>query len=170
MKIVVTDACIFIDVIELQLTSKFFNLNVEIHTTADVLSELYDSQQQILEGYRASNKLTVHVLTGDEQMELLNTPFPKALTPEDQSVLFIAKKMKNATVLSSDKPVRKCAKNLSIEYHGMLWILDQLVEQKLLSKPEGSAKIKSLASSNIIYKNNSELLAEINVRLKLWSK
>jgi hypothetical protein len=37
MKVVVTDACIFIDVIELQLTSRFFNLDVEIHTTADVL-------------------------------------------------------------------------------------------------------------------------------------
>jgi predicted nucleic acid-binding protein len=170
MKILVTDACIFIDVIELQLTSKFFNLNVEIHTTADVLSELYDSQQQILEGYRASSKLTVHVLTGEEQMELLNTPFPKALTPEDQSVLFIAKKLKNAAVLSSDKPVRKCAKNLSIEYHGMLWILDKLVDENLLSKPEASAKINALVNSNIIYKNNNELLAEINLRLKLWSK
>jgi hypothetical protein len=37
MKIVVTDACIFIDVIELQLTGRFFGLNLDIHTTADVL-------------------------------------------------------------------------------------------------------------------------------------
>lgn len=45
MKIVVTDACIFIDVIELQLTNKFFGLNLDIHTTVDVLNELYFEQQ-----------------------------------------------------------------------------------------------------------------------------
>lgn len=48
MKIVVTDACIFIDVIELQLTGRFFGLNLDIHTTADVLNELYTDQQHLL--------------------------------------------------------------------------------------------------------------------------
>jgi rRNA-processing protein FCF1 len=170
MKIVVTDACIFIDVIELQLTSRFFNLNVEIHTTADVIGELYEAQKQILEGYKASNRLTVHILTGEEQIEILNTAFPKALSPEDQSVLFIARRLKNAAVLSSDKPVRTSAKNQGIEYHGMLWILDQLVDQGLLTKPDACVKIKSLVSSNIVYRNNHELETEINLRLKIWSK
>lgn len=77
MKIVVTDACIFIDVIELQLTSKFFGLNLDIHTTADVLNELYSEQQQILEGYKATNKLTVHVLSGAEQVSLMSESYPK---------------------------------------------------------------------------------------------
>jgi hypothetical protein len=52
----------------------------------------------------------------------------------------------------------------------MLWILDQLVDQNLLSKPEASGKINALINSNIIYKNNNELLAEINIRLKRWGK
>lgn len=170
MKVVITDACIFIDVIELQLTSLFFQLALEIHTTADVLNELYQSQQQILEGYKASNKLMVHVLTAQEQIELFTTPYPNALTPEDKSVLFVAKKLKDASVLSSDKLVRNCAKNQGIEYHGMLWILDQLVDQKLLAKPVASNKINALVNSNVIYKNNNELLTEINIRLKLWAK
>ena len=73
-------------------------------------------------------------------------------------------------MLSSDKPVRTCARNLSIEYHGVRWILDQLVDQNLLSKPEASAKINALVNANIIYKNNKELLSEINVRLKRWAQ
>ena len=45
MKLVVTDACIFIDVIELQLEPEFFGLEWEIHTTVDVIKELFQQQQ-----------------------------------------------------------------------------------------------------------------------------
>lgn len=169
MKIVVTDACIFIDVIELQLTSRFFGLNLDIHTTADVLNELYPAQQQVLEGYKANSKLTVHILTGEEQTALMSEEFPKALTPEDRSVVFVAKKIGDAVVLSSDKPVRNHAKNLSIEYHGMLWIFDQLVEQEILTKPEAINKINTLVNSNMIYKNNGEMREEVAKRIKRWS-
>ncbi len=169
MKIVVTDACIFIDVIELQLTGRFFGLNLDIHTTADVLNELYSDQQQILEGYKTSNKLTVHVLSGAEQASLMTEDYPKALTPEDRSVVFIAQKLGDAVVLSSDKPVRNHAKKLCIEYHGMLWIFDQLVEQELLTKAEAITKITTLVNSNLIYKNNAEMQAEVQTRIKAWS-
>jgi len=169
MKIVVTDACIFIDVINLQLTSKFFGLDLDIHTTLDVINELYISQQQILEGYNASNRLTVHVLTGEEQISLMSESYPKALTPEDRSVVFIAQKLE-AIILSSDKPVRTYAKRLSIEYHGMLWMFDQLMTQNLITKVEACIKIQALISSNLIYKNNAELQAEITKRLKAWSE
>lgn len=36
MKLAITDACIFIDLYDLQLTAQFFNLDIEIHT-----SEMY---------------------------------------------------------------------------------------------------------------------------------
>lgn len=169
MKIVVTDACIFIDVIELQLTGRFFGLNLSIHTTTDVLNELYPDQQQILEGYKTSNLLTVHVLSGAEQLSLMTEDYPKALTPEDRSVVFIAKKLGDAVVLSSDKPVRNHAKKLCIEYHGMFWIFDQLVEQGLLTKSEAIAKITILVNSNLIYKNNSEMQEEVAKRIKTWA-
>src|SRR5690606_31556421 len=83
--------------------------------------------KQILEGYKASNRLTVHILTGEEQIEILNTAFPKALSPEDQSVLFIARRLKNVAVLSRD----------------------QLVDQGQLTKSEACVKIKSLVSSKV---------------------
>jgi predicted nucleic acid-binding protein len=169
MKIVVTDACIFIDVIELQLTSKFFGLNLDIHTTADVLNELYSEQQQILEGYKATNKLTIHVLSGSEQVSLMSEAYPKALTPEDRSVIFIAKKLSDAIVLSSDKPVRNHAKKICIEYHGMLWIFDQLVAQELLTKTEAINRLTTLINSNLIYKNNAEMQEEVTKRINSWS-
>ncbi len=48
IKIAVTDANIFIDLYNLGLTNLFFNLELEIHTTAAVLYELYATQQNAL--------------------------------------------------------------------------------------------------------------------------
>lgn len=167
MKLVVTDACIFIDVMELQLASEFFGLELEIHTTIDVINELFPQQQQLLRAYEQGGKLIIHTLTPQDQIAISQQNFPRALSPEDCSVIYIAQKL-NATVLSSDKPVRTHAKNLSIEYHGMFWIFDKLVGEKLLTGAEATTRLKSLMQSNIIYKGNQEMIKEAERRLRLW--
>ncbi len=169
MKLVVTDACIFIDVIELQLTSEFFGLELEIHTTVDVINELFPQQQQQLVGYQQFGKLTIHTLTPKEQEELLNEDFPRALSPEDRSVIYMARKLK-AVILSSDKPVRTHAKNLAIEYHGMFWIFDQIVESGLLTGAQAIVKLSVMMQSNIIYKGNQDIVKEAEKRIESWSK
>ena len=156
--------------IKLNLTAKFFGLELDIHTTADIINELYPEQKQILDGYRSTTKLTVHVLSGEEQLALMQQQYPKALTPADLSVIFIAQKLGDATVLSSDKPLRKYAKKLSIEYHGMLWIMDQLVAQEVIAKPEAITKLKAWVNGNLVYKDNTEIQTEVDNREKAWSK
>lgn len=47
MLIAVTDACIFIDLIELKITAPFFKLDIEVHTTIDVWNELFDISTRI---------------------------------------------------------------------------------------------------------------------------
>lgn len=162
-----TDACIFIDVIELQLTSKFFGLVFEVHTTIDVINELYPNQQEILRAFEQAGKLTIHILSPEEQLEIAKQNFPRSLSPEDASVIFTAQRL-NATILSSDKPVRTFSKKLAIEYHGMLWIFDQLVAQELISNTEAISKLQALLNSNLIYKTNQELIVEIQKRITLW--
>lgn len=169
MRIVVTDACIFIDIMDLQLTAAFFGLELEIHTTQDVFNELYQNQQQILQAYQRSKKLMIHVLSPQEQRELLEENFPVSLSPEDCSVIYVARKL-DAIVLSSDKPVRNHAKKLAIDYHGMIWVFDQLVAQGLITKKEAIAKLKQLVSSNMIYKGNADMVKELEKRIKDWSK
>lgn|SRR5690606_24177917 len=117
MRLVVTDACIFIDVIELQLTSKFFGLEFEVHTTIDVISELYPNQQEILRAYAQAEKLTIHILSPQDQIEIAKQNFPRSLSPEDASVIFTAQRL-NATILSSDKPVRSFSKKLALNITG----------------------------------------------------
>lgn len=167
MRIAVTDACIFIDIIELGLADVFFNLNVEIHTTLDVINELYPSQQHALKAFIASKRLTVHCLTEEDMLEMSKWVFPKSLSQVDRTVLFAAKKI-DAMVISSDKLVRNYAKGMSIEYHGMLWVFDELVEYDFLSRTSAAKKLKELISMNAIYQNNKTLMEEFFARIHDW--
>lgn len=169
MKIVVTDACIFIDLFDLRLMSHFFELQLEIHTFVDVYNELDDEQKQLLMAYKVGNKLTIHNLNS-EDFELINKTIPsKTLSPPDKTVIYLADKI-NAIILSSDKTLRNCAKTKAIEYHGILWIFDKLIDEKIISGREASVKLIELTEINFFFKNNLELSIEINKRIKIWSK
>lgn len=169
MKLAVTDACIFIDLIELQLSSEFFGLPIEIHTSLDVFNELYTEQKEILKAYSSVGNLSIHNLSAQEKNRIHEERFPRSLSENDKTVIFLADKL-NATVISSDKAVRNYAKSKAIEYHGMLWIFDKLIEFKLITPLEAIAKIRTLYSGNIVYQNSIELNIEKNRRILLWSK
>ncbi len=167
MKIAITDACIFIDLFELQLTDLFFQLDFEIHTSVDVLNELYTNQQQMLVGYLTLGKLTTHIIIEADKKEIHATSYPKSLSESDKTVLHLALKL-DAMVLSSDKMVRNCAKNKAIDCHGMIWIFDKLVESNFISNHEASTKLKQLIKMNIVFQNNKELIKALEVRLSRW--
>ena len=166
-KIAVTDACIFIDLYDLDLLSSFFNLEMEVHTSSAVLFELNPELQQILKIYQSVDRLIFHNLQEEDFEAIGSEIYPKSLSATDKSVLYIANRL-NVCVLSSDKVLRNCAKNKGIEYHGVLWILDKLIETSLLSKREAGAKLQLLIATNFIFRNNKQLMAEIEKRLKLW--
>ncbi|MBU3664173.1 MAG: hypothetical protein FGM41_13400 [Bacteroidetes bacterium] len=167
VKIAVTDANIFIDLHDLELTNSFFNLDIEIHTTTAVFYELYSDQQQILKVYQSVNKLTIHNLGEQDFIEIFKEGYPKSLSEADKSVLHVANKI-NACVLSSDKTLRNYAKNKEIQYHGMIWIFDQLVEKAVLTKKEAASKLSQLVAVNFLFRNNQKLGDEIEKRLKIW--
>lgn len=167
MKVAITDACIFIDLYDLNLTTSFFSLNLEIHTSLDVFNELYVAQKEILEKSALIEKLLIHNIEPTERWKIMQTNYPKSLSEMDKTVLFLAEKF-NAIVLSSDKAVRNCAKSKAIEYHGILWIFDQLVENNLLNKSEAFEKLSLLIQWNGFYRGNAELMKEVNQRLAKW--
>ncbi len=168
MKIAVTDANIFIDILVLGLDTHFFALELEIHTTLDVFNELLPEQQQILNIYKSVHKLTVHILSHSEQHLLLDPDLPRSLSSPDKSVLLLAKKL-DAILLSGDKPLRNIAKIKCIEYHGLIWIFDQLVKSGTLTTDLAIPKLKTLQALNFIYQNSKELNTEIEKRIKSWS-
>ncbi len=169
MKVAVTDACSFIDLIELDLLSSFFKLHLEVNTSLDVFNELYPSQQGLLTEYKSEGKLLIHNILPEERGIIAGADFPKSLSDSDKSVIFLAKKI-DALILSSDKALRNYSKRNSIPYHGMLWIFDRLIESSLISGNVAISKIKALISQNIVYQNNIELIYGIEKRISQWSK
>jgi predicted nucleic acid-binding protein len=165
--VVVTDACIFIDLYDLGLTNLLFSLNLEVHSTSAVMFELYIEQRQILEAYQSVERLTIHNLQENDFIVISMEQYPKSLSETDKSVLFIANKM-NACVLSSDKILRNYAKNKGIECHGMIWLFDKVVEKGIITRTEASKKLKLLVATNFVFRNNVQLVNEIEKRLKLW--
>ena len=169
MKIAITDACIFIDLYDLDLTVPFFSLDFEIHTSVDVFHEIYPEQQQVLKAFIHVKNLNVHNIQQNERMIITETNYPSSLSEVDKTVLYLAKKYE-AIVLSSDKVVRNYAKSQTIDYHGMLWIFDCLIEQEILTKKQASNKLKELISINVIYQNNVKLVKEFKKRLTKWGE
>ncbi|NBA78447.1 hypothetical protein GOQ04_23020 [Emticicia sp. ODNR4P] len=143
LKIVVTNACIFIDLFDLELIMSFFKLEIEIHTTSFVYSELLPEQQRILDIYHSVGKLIVHNICESDFIQINLEDYPKAISETDKSVLHIANEL-SASILSSDKIVINCAKNRGIEYYGMIWIFDRLMETDLICSKTASIKRKQL--------------------------
>ena len=167
MKVAITDACIFIELHHLLLTSVFFKLDIEIHTTVDVFNELYPEQQELLKAFEAGGKLYLHLLSQEDRAAIKEKKYTGGLSENDKTVLYIAGRI-GAMVLSSDKPVRKQAKKNEIEFHGMFWIFDCLVEQNLIPKILAIEKLKKLVSMNILYQNSLELNKEVEQRFERW--
>jgi hypothetical protein len=167
LKVAITDACIFIDLFLLELSSHFFQLQVEVHTSVDIINELNPEQKHTYFQFIQTGKLNAHNISQEERKHLLTHPFPKWLTMTDKTGLFIATR-ENAILLSSDKTVRHYAKTIAIEYHGILWILDRLVDECCIGCKDASAKLKKLLNTNSIYQDNIEMLSEMSKRLTKW--
>lgn len=169
MKLAITDACIFIDLHDLDLTVTFFSLDLEIHTSLDVYNELYPEQKTVLNAFLSVDKLHIHNIDAKSRLEIMATAYPLGLSEVDKTVLYLAQKY-DALVLSSDKAVRNFAKKRSIDYHGMLWIFDQMIAQEKMTKATAILKLTELISKNKIYKNNVKLRAEFQKRIEIWEE
>jgi len=167
MIIAVNDTNILIDLINVGLIDDFLKLNFEFITTNLIVDEFkIDAQASIIDKYIQQNKLQAYNLTFDELTEVQNIKetSSKKLSFEDCSVWYLAKK-KQAILLTGDNLLRKNAEKDGITVSGILFILDQLVENNILNKQTAHTKLKALQQINNRLPKN-----EINKRLNLWEK
>ena len=169
MKAAVTDACIFIDLIELDLVASFFKLDIQLHTTVDVVNELFPEQKQLLKAYESGKLLTIHNLGEKDFTEMAKIPFPKGLSQEDKTVIYLALYLDKALVISSDKLVRNFATNQALECHGLVWIFDELVRQEVISKEVATSMLRNLLSLNQMY-NGALIKKEVDKRIRKWTE
>src|SRR5690554_5560806 len=71
MKVIVNDANILIDLVDLKILPYFFQLEFEFHTTAIILDELFDEQQEDLFPYIETGQLSVDNITEEDLVEVV---------------------------------------------------------------------------------------------------
>lgn len=145
MTIAITDANIFIDLIYVELLDSLFSIEMEIHTTLNVIDELKESQQELLHPYIKSKQLSVHTSDDFELPKAIQNN--RRLSPSDKSVFGVALAL-DAMILTGDGLIRKTATTKKIETHGTLWLLDQFLEKELITKGRAAQQLKHLQGYN----------------------
>ena len=149
MKIIITDTNVFFDVISIKALPEFFALDYEICTTDFVVNEILQSdQKELINSFIRSRKLSILQLSEEdiEEIKAFKTVrFFKGIT--DKTVLWKAIKLK-CTLLTGDKKLKKEAEDHKIEVHGSIWVINQLIEVKIITKVEGIKLLEMLMDIN----------------------
>ena len=165
MIIIITDACFLIDLIDIDLFEEFIGLGYQVHITSSVFAELEgDEYVKPVAKCIRQKKIFLYKLTAADQaaLEKLIRKHSSRLSEPDCSCLYLAKEI-NATILTCEKLLTKVAKNLDLDVHGSLWILDRLLDASLITKRIAYRKLKDLMSINPRLP-----VIECQKRLKRW--
>lgn len=162
MRVAITDANIFIDLFSLGIMDQLFLLELEIHTTADVLDELDEDQLALLQERAANGDMHVYSMNSDEMEEVTDLGLSNALSRTDKSIYYYSIKLE-CLVLTGDKKLRQTVEESGCEVHGIVWIFDQWVGGQVMSKEEAAEKLQDLIKDNPFLP-----LAECQQRIDHW--
>lgn len=164
MKIAVTDANIFIDLIRLDMLGFLFNLDLEIHTTYEVYNQLNSEQEKVANNFVQSGLLILYSFASEELKDLSQIDFPPGLEIADRSVYYYAS-ISEALILSGDKKLKSFCETRHKNVKGIIWVFDQIVKNELLSTKLAAEKLDLLLTIN------SRLpYEECLSRVKKWSR
>lgn len=146
MRIAVKDANVFIDLESMGILDLWFQLGHETITSSYVVIELEDGgHANALASIRAGQVREAEI-SGEEMEEFdafRSELECSGLSATDASVLFLAIREK-AILLSGDKQLRKQARLRTVQVHGTLWIMDQLVAEGILVAAVAADRLEAL--------------------------
>ena len=165
MILLVNDANILIDLAKINLLESFFTLRHEFHVTDFVVGEIRDGTLEALHHYFEHGVLLKKSFSYEEltQIQLLEVEH-RQLSIADCSCLFHAGAL-TSDLLTGDAALRKTAEQAGISVHGILWVLDELVSQKIISKKMAHESLSRLVSLNPRLPE-----ADCRTRLNKWKK
>lgn len=149
MIVVVSDANIIIDLLQIELFKDFLKLNWEKHLSPDVVDEIREeNSNQLIEAINAG-KLVLSQFRPIDLLEIQNlkTRYPP-LSLADCSCLYIAKN-KPAILLTGERRLRSIATGTHrIGAHGTLWVMEQMIEDKIITPRIALEKLTHLMKIN----------------------
>lgn len=152
----IIDASILLDFIEGDIFDTLFSLPFDFSTSdivADEISRSYSPSElralglKIL-GLEAEQVLMIEAL----QIEHLE------LSPNDLSVYILACQYRSL-LISGDGPLRELADSQKIEYHGTLWLLEEMIHRELIAPQDAARALRTmLANKRWLPRADSERL------------
>ena len=163
MRIAVKDASILIDLAEGDLLGLWFQLKIEAHTTDLVLREVkQETQWARVSPFVDAGLLQRHTTAAEEIPALVVFSQTHGINLPDASGVLLARRLQ-AYLLTGERRLRRAAEGGEIVTHGLLWILDQLVERETLTRPDAAQRLERMLAAG------SRLpRPECDGRLKAW--
>jgi hypothetical protein len=148
MILVVSDANIFIDLLKMGLVNHFFQIAMDIRTTDLIIEEVREDNVEYLMNYVNGGRLKVREFSFEELIELarLNECL-RGLSMADCSCIWLCHKI-SATLLTSDRKLTAVAEEDDIETHGLLWILDKMISDKVVTSQTVVKRLETLMQMN----------------------
>jgi len=145
--ITIHDTNILIDLIELNLLTGFFKLGFEFHTTDFVLNEIVKSvQKKKIKSFES--KFIIKAFNVTELLKLAELQNNhKTLSIEDISVMELSSELKGI-LCTGDKRLKNVAESRGIEVHGILWVIESMVEQNVISRMKATQALEKLKNMN----------------------
>lgn len=161
MKSLILDSSVCIDLHHGGLLSVLLRIGYSAVIPDVILSELDDPPGSEFKdlGYGSVS------LTGEEvlQIPVLQRQYPK-LSVKDAFALKCAIKT-SGILLSGDHDLRIAATTENVEVHGVLWVLDKLVDSNLLRGREAKTALEQILSNKARLPSH-----ECEIRLMKWGK
>jgi len=149
MRLIITDSSVFFDIIKIQALPEFFALDFDICTTDFVKGEILESEQRAqIEMFIGSQQLTVFEISEQEIEEIITFKTKRLFkTLTDKTVLWKAKQLK-CPLLTGDAKLRSEAIEQGVTVHGSLWVIQIMVESKVIRANTGIEFLEKLKISN----------------------
>ncbi len=166
MKILINDANILIDLVKISLLNRFSDLSYELFTTDFILAEVNQAQRKEIVKLIGDAKINLIVTTEMEDFQGIYNLLEESsgLSFQDCSAWYYSKKM-NGTLITGDRKLRKTAEIDGVEVRGIIYIMDEILRQGIISFEDAIQKIELLFSLN-----NRLPHKELTKRINLWKK
>jgi predicted nucleic acid-binding protein len=157
--LLVTDTNIWVDLENGEVLESIFSLPYQFVTSDFVGEEIPKKLWESLTSFGVK----VYHLNSEQISGIYHlNQTCRSVSITDLSSLVLARDLP-AILLSGDKPLRKLAEKQAVEVHGVLWLLDNLIDHQIIQLRQAVLVLKRILATNARLPEN-----ECRKRFKRW--
>ena len=141
LKRCIIDASVLLDFIEGDVFNRLFSLPFDF-STSDIVA--YEISRSYSPSELERFGLRIVGLEGDQILLIQTLQIEHAeLSPNDLSI-FILAQQSGSLLISGDGPLRELADSHKVEYHGTLWLLEEMIHKKLITPRNAALALRTM--------------------------